>query len=320
MLIIVEGPDGTGKSTLVEELRLKMKFRGGISVLKADRPRKHPLDEYVTPLLDLEREVGRITNGMNVICDRWHLGELVYPTVLDRPTQLTDPVFRYVEMFLASRGALVVRLTDDSDELEAVLRRRGDDLVLPEQAKLMLQLFDETATCSTLPTLRVPARTADIKTLQRIFTAAEHVGRQAYLIRKLATYVGAPFPKYLLVGDVRGGDPVTHGLKPAFMPYPNSCGEYLMKSVLSATRHLVTNRRLENAGIVNANDVDDLRSAWARLGAPAVIPLGRLAEKTVRAELPAQAAVESVPHPQYWKRFHHRDHLDYGKMITGSWS
>lgn len=327
MLIVVEGPDGVGKSTLVEKLAERLESHGTVHVMKAGPPRDHPLDEYVLPLLGYRPTDGRT----HVICDRWHLGELVYPTVLDRPTRLSTPVFRYVEMFLAGRGAVVVHVTDSPADLERVLRDRGDDLVRPEQAALMVDLFHRAVGESSLPVLAVEARDSSPTIVQSVVSFALRPELVAARTSSFVTYVGAPHPRYLLVGDVRGvrrpGESLDdlarrHGLLPAFLPYENTCGEYLLRAVTSSLPKRGTPRRLADVGLVNANDVDNLYGVWSGLGRPFVVPLGRKAEDTVRRTLPPYARTNvfaDVPHPQYWKRFHYSDHERYGKMITGSW-
>jgi hypothetical protein len=328
MLIIVEGPDGVGKTTLVRKLAGYLGRNATVRVLKAGPPRGHPLDEYVLPLLDYRPDV--LDGREHVICDRWHLGELVYPTVLDRPTRLSTPVLRYVEMFLAARGAVVAHVSDAPSDLERVLRDRGDDLVRPEQAGLMVDLFHRAVGESTLPVLAVEARDSSATTVESVVGYAMRPALAASRTSNFVTYVGTPYPRYLLVGDVRGvrrpGDSPDdlarrHGLLPAFLPYENTCGEYLLRAVTSALP-TAPDRRLGAVGVVNANDVDNLYGVWSGLGRPHVVPLGRRAEDTVRHTLPLAARTNQlydVPHPQYWKRFHYADHERYGKMITGSW-
>jgi hypothetical protein len=315
MFIIVEGPDGVGKSTLVEALRARLAQASDVAVLKAGPPRGHPLDEYVLPLVG--RRPQRV-HSPDVICDRWHLGELVYPTVLDRPTQLTEPAFRYTELFLAARGAVVIHLMDEPRALAGVIRERGDDLVRPEQAELMIRMFLEAMITSTLPSLDVPARDSSPSTVDRVLRFARFAERAVVPLSEYVTYVGPRYPKYLLVGDVRGGDPKTHGYEPAFLPYANSCGEYLLRSVGAASFDRTARRWFSEFGIVNANDVDDLASVWRVTGQPRLAVLGRLAERTTLRQL--GPAFDYAPHPQYWKRFRHAEHEKYGRLITGSWS
>lgn len=69
MLIIVEGPDGTGKSTLVKTLREKYKF---ISRKPIDRNRKYQ-SYYWKKFLD------KYSKGKGIyVVDRCYLSELVY--------------------------------------------------------------------------------------------------------------------------------------------------------------------------------------------------------------------------------------------------
>jgi thymidylate kinase len=313
-LIIIEGPDGVGKSTLVQRIVDVFGSNNKINVLKAGPPRGHPLDEYVLPLL-------KYRHGEFVICDRWHLGELVYPTVLDRPTKMSTTVLSYVEKFLASRGAIVVHVTDHADSLERVLAARGDDLVLPEQAKLMIDLFADAALDSTLPVIEVEARDTSDDTVSAIISFAMRQVRPVAPLADFVTYVGRPRPRFLLMGDVRGvNGPAPYDLRPAFMPYPGSCGEYLLRAVESSFTPHERVERMAEVGIANANDVDDVYKLWKALERPVVVGLGHKAQVTLCRRLPGYTSSgTNAPHPQYWKRFRHRDYEEYGTMITGSW-
>src|SRR5215212_9925147 len=107
MLIILEGPDCSGKTTLADQLQVEIERTTKEEVLRLSSgpPTGHPLDEYVVPLLGY-----RPATGTHIICDRLHWGETVYPMILKRPSGLDGAIFAYIEAFLMSRGAYVVSL------------------------------------------------------------------------------------------------------------------------------------------------------------------------------------------------------------------
>ncbi len=75
-IIILEGLDATGKSTLAEWLYRKLP--APVALLHAGPPRATTaIREYVMPL-------GIAGDGYVVVCDRWHLGERVWPDIFDR--------------------------------------------------------------------------------------------------------------------------------------------------------------------------------------------------------------------------------------------
>jgi thymidylate kinase len=74
-IVLIEGVDGTGKSTLAHELH---KHGSRRALLHAGPPRSLSIfNEYVQPL-----QIAY--DGWTVICDRWHLGEAVWPTIFGR--------------------------------------------------------------------------------------------------------------------------------------------------------------------------------------------------------------------------------------------
>src|ERR687897_2440373 len=84
LLVILEGPDGAGKSTLSRELAASLRAAypaDSISEFHKGPPHHHPLVEYEQPLFHYRPGTGR-----HIICDRWHVGEAVYPEVLGRAT------------------------------------------------------------------------------------------------------------------------------------------------------------------------------------------------------------------------------------------
>lgn len=304
MLIIVEGPDGAGKTTFVERLRDRIEYhhRGAVvETFHARPPKNHPLDEYERPLLGYRQWCGR-----HIICDRWHWGESVYPHVLRRPTQYDLPVRRHVELFLRSRGAVVAYLNTPWEMASARIAVRGDDYIHPSQLRWLKHEYDNVARRTLLPVRKVPPdfNTDDIDS---VIDTAQYSERLTRCLNAFTTYVGSTDPEVLLLGDIRHElrrghrpDPGFDDRQPAFGPLPATSGYYLLK-------HLRTIRRL---GLANACDVDNWERLWRTLGQPRVVTLG--VEATRRVD---RMDFGTAPHPQYVRRFHHAHGAEYARVI-----
>lgn len=303
MLIILEGPDGSGKSSLAARIvtALSVKYPDdSVELLHRGPPSAHPLDEYVTPLLDYRPGAGR-----HIVCDRWHLGEIVYPAILERKTVYTLPLRRYVESFLQARGALTHVMETDADTCVSRVRERGDDLVGVNQVRAAHDMFVNAALAS--PTAEVLSH----ETPDCIIANARRLEGGAYHLNSFITPIGAPTPMTALVfGDERacgGGAWCDHKrnhseLGTAFMPYPATSGHYLLGAWHSA-----------RALYANACDVDDPVALWKAVGEPPrVLALGYRAHVKLDE---AGITHGTVPHPQFVRRFHHRAQAEYGSLI-----
>lgn len=304
MLILVDGPDCVGKSTLIERLVavIEKRYPGDrVDVLNAGPPTKHPLDEYVVPLLDY-----RPTRERHVVCDRWHLGEAVYPTIFQRPTKLDYGVQAYTELFLRSRGALLVVVDATTEDVIHCLETRGDELARPEQAAETLSLFRGWAVANLLPTLVVQGFQAADVDVDAILTKARLLEYVARGLNGFTTYVGSRTPSKLLLGDIRHGH--TRGevnLLPAFMPYGATSGHYLLSSVVNTFGYAA----LKHIGVANACDDDDAHSLYTLLRKPYTVTLGRRASKV------AKWADHDVDHPQFRRRFKYAEGEAYARQI-----
>jgi hypothetical protein len=328
MLIIVEGPDCAGKSTLVAQLlaHIKSKVGGDVDVLRQGPLKLHPLDAYVMPLTNY-----RPGQDHHIIADRWHWGERIYPEIFNRPSKMTVGMWRYIEMFLRSRGALAVYPHHNVQVLLERLKTRGDDLVTAEMLPQITYGFQHVSYATYLPVYRISDRFTrgcdwPPEQVQRVVDEAVLREQAALPLSHLTTYVGPPSPDYLLVGDVRNktfpGD-----TRPAFMPYGATSGAYLMDALSSISAH-----RPATLGIMNACDVDDMMvalevftkipGATGACGspkyrdAPAMVTLGKHADKTFTDQTGWRHG--QVPHPQFVRRFFSKDNVAYGKAIEQS--
>lgn len=315
MLIIVDGPDCVGKTTLVNALRDALERRRSptqldakVDVVHRGPPTLHPLDEYEVPLLTY-----RPRDETHVICDRWHLGELVYPEVFGRASQMTDPVFRHIELLLASRGAFVVLMDAPVERIQNCVDRRGDDLVTRDQVGEIRERFLDVATRTTLPLIHMSSDDALGDAIYDVIGEAEQRASACAPLGDFVTYVGPRWPERLLLGDVRlSFDP--EDPRPAFMPYNATSGYYLLDALGDDARFV---------GIVNACDVDDAQRLVNLVGNVPIVALGANAARTADVWMSTppmshhRRAYHRVPHPQYVRRFHHSRAADYRSAIVG---
>lgn len=289
MLIIVEGPDGAGKSTLVAKLRevIEQRYPGEkVEVLRKGPPfpGMHPLDEYELPLITY-----RPGQQHHVICDRWHWGEWVYPDVLRRKTKANRATWYHIEMFLQSRGATTVYVNEPVHVLERRIRERGDDLVRPEQLERLHHGYEVLVQATLNPTWTI------IPHAGRIVEHARQVEARATRLNPYVTYVGPQYPQWVLVGDVRNRT-YENDQRPAFMTYNATSGHYLLT-------HLRREHIAVGLGFINANDVDDVERFMSERSHHdvAYLALGQNSYDRLKV----LGVHVGAPHPQYVRRFHH---------------
>ncbi len=309
MLIILEGPDLAGKSTLAARLQtyLAVKYpHHTVTLLHRGPPTQHPLFEYVEPLLRY-----RPGGNEHIIIDRWHVGEVVYPRILNRPTQLTPAVYRWINMFLQARGALIVHVSAADDELRRRYAERGDDSRSLSEVLAASQQFHRTM-FELLPYANLQPWHESPTLVDEIVSIAANREALTTHTRQLTTYVGSPYPRTLYVGDQRacrakswrcGHIDRACAWWPSFGPFPGTSGEFLMRALIPGT-----------CGLVNVNDVDDIGPLFGSYDRPNyVVALGRAAQRALEKMGVKHTA---VPHPQYVRRFHHHELATYRLLLT----
>lgn len=135
----------------------------------------------------------------------------------------------------------------------------------------------------------------------------------------MTTYTGPLLVHTLILGNARGPG-LRHPDSPAFIPYPSTCGAYLMRALAS-----ITGRpewpQIGLYGIANANDVDDLHPIVNAVQPERIIVLG--SENRARSCLDRlgplwpRSRFGAVPHPVWMLRKHGASsYRRYGEMIT----
>jgi hypothetical protein len=281
VIFVFEGPDLAGKSSLADELE-KTFLAGGEAVtrMKHGPLKQDALTEYLMPLQDYD------TSSVWII-DRLHLGELVYGPLMRGTSRLSMAQAYYIELALryASRG-------DDFVSLEQLItvRKHYNELAFHHMSWYMNAYTDAFR--------------------------ADQLAYQLYLTRQAGLppteYLGGQRPKVLLLGDRQANGSATLK-RPAiiwpFAPWNGTSGHWLFQSLLAAEVQIY------DVGILNACDRPplELQMTWLKLGQPPTIALGLNAKKA--AEGVGIPLANHIPHPQFARRFHHKDLVPYGLEI-----
>ena len=120
MIIIIEGPDGAGKTTLAN----KIKDQTGYLLMHRSQPKteedkKRMMDEYMQV----------IKSGKNCVFDRSWYSEMVYGPVMRDASVITYPQMYELERMLARNGALIIHCTGPEIALWKRCLKRGEDYI-----------------------------------------------------------------------------------------------------------------------------------------------------------------------------------------------
>ena len=289
MLIILEGVDRTGKTTLADWIKnaYNLEYR------HYSKPEQHPLDEY-----------GRWLDGPvpRTVVDRYHLGERVWPRIFGRESEYDDAMHRWIELLLESRGAVLIRTVRDLREVEEAAARDGEP-IQGDQILVASGLMAQEVAASILPHYEMNVIEGGDHNIP--IHAAVRAMHARYLADVTTRWVGHIEPDVLLVGDEVG--PSSQGWNLPFVPYRGSSGHFLMSELrLTGLKPAIVN------SVAPSGEQEDVRALWEALGRPPLVPLGRLAESRVRD----LADATGIPHPQWWRRFNRKAGVgSYGQLL-----
>lgn len=289
MLIIAEGIDGSGKTTLITELSeaITDEHRSE-TVLHSSQLERHPMEEYVYRLANYDPATD------HTLADRWHIGELIYGPLYRGESQLTPGMAKYVDLFLESRGALKLYMGTSFAVVESRLKLRGETFLREAHRRLVYDSYIDHCTYLDGWTT-VGTNWRSDGSLQKLIDVAADREEGARRLARFSTYVGPEQPTTLLLGDRRGAQRVGRPkYRSAFVPYKDTSGHFLLTALTAAPPTV-------SYGIANAAE-EDVPRLLKRLGDPHVLTLGSDAQHAFRSQMPGYPHLK-LNHPSYVRRF-----------------
>ena len=132
MLIVLEGCDGVGKTTVARNLANVLDAR--IIHCTADTPNDY---KFFKSIIDASKY-------QNIIADRFCYGQFVYQSENER--RLTRKELTQLELDMIEAGAKVIHVTAGIKDVESRLRYRGEktDIPVSEIMDRFIELFDNS--------------------------------------------------------------------------------------------------------------------------------------------------------------------------------
>lgn len=324
--IILEGPDGTGKTTLARALEGR-----GFNYVHCGPPTE--------PALGFYTKRARGAPGPTVI-DRFHVGSYCYGMAFRNTPDLTLFENWLLEGFLYAHGAMLVYCIVPPEAVEQNLSRGPDSAdakiyEVPEKRELLRRLYDEQMAETELPVVRYDytAREnalADTASDLALWSAHQDLVLPTSEFDAIGNTVS---PRYVFVADRpnwydglvrearrRGWTRDQYGLARALFSRwglasggASSSWRYLHQTVKSA------GLRFEDFCLFNSIQGDgrralDLRRDPCWYARRDVVALGRNASEVLRL---SGIRHRTVPHPQHVRRFHYKHFDRYAAALTG---
>lgn len=139
-VIIIEGPDCSGKSTLIKQLTKDKRFRRSMLLKNNYRPTN---EKDIYHIQNIYNEILNIINNYSeydyIILDRYYPSEIVY-SVLRGYESFDDKFYSKLDMIVSETDCLYVQFDHDFGLLAERLAKRGDEHI---KSLNILQLITE---------------------------------------------------------------------------------------------------------------------------------------------------------------------------------
>lgn len=294
MRVILEGPDGAGKTTLAQDLVNHIPF---LQIHHEGVPERRDLLQYYAALL-IEKD--------DHVFDRLHVGELVYGPIVRGQEFLGGQLgLRLMKRLIVALDARVIYCLPEYEVAELNWRvKHSEKIEYVANVELYGRIYDRYAILSlmddTTKHLVYNYKMFPPRTVREFVVSDSRVA--------LPGVVGDPNKaSTMFVGDIANHPTLD-------LPF---------FSTENSSRYLYD--CLEDAGwsddehlMINAFKPDgyprDLISAWVWAGYPKVVALGGRASARLKHHAIPHDKLE---HPAYWKRFHGTDTASYVNRLRG---
>lgn len=144
-IFVVEGPDGTGKTTLINAIREKLiaDVEGNhITTLHFGAPKMNPFIEYTNALNKwLIKNIDKPNHFL--LIDRFHIGERVYGTTLRAKSLMTFEQLKAIDDLLDTFDAVKIFAITPNDDQWEVITTRGDELFGENDKELVFKIANQ---------------------------------------------------------------------------------------------------------------------------------------------------------------------------------
>lgn len=297
-MIIVEGADGTGKTTLCKKIAEKL----NIQYLKIPR---HKGDKEVNGFKFYMEQAELLPD--NCVVDRFHIGEMVYPRLYSNDLRVPLKLWQQhaIERVLKIRGTILVHVMANYDFMEYNYRQREENFSFPDCVN-ECEWFSENIFNSILLTKTfITTHTQPDKFINFLGRFHEILQQHVTPLKQYNSTGGVKYP-IMIVGDKLNKK---YGTKYCFNAWTGSSA-YLQQALDIAG--CKSNYYLTNANKGNNNDIGDLLKENFHINPICRIALGLNASKILNS---AGLKHTMIEHPAYHQRFKH-DVYDYAHQIS----
>jgi uracil-DNA glycosylase len=316
-MLIIEGADNVGKSTLIKQL---LEADPSLRLLK--RERFKPAQGGTIGLSYLQAlcpwDCDYVVHA-NSLADRFFASECIYGRVHRNGCRMSAAEHALIRLMLRSYGAVIVHCDPGDDAIRETWTDRAQlyDKPLAVAQAYRKQLEDVFSGFRILGYDWTQSHTSVVRRLilERHSAALEAQRRHLAWWGSSGRYgLGTPGAKFMFVGEsasTKATTPVPFAHGPA--------GRYLFEA-LNEIEATLKQRVVERSYFTNALKPGTnlsgaiLREEIEYIQPDAIVSLGRESGKLVASLRPRQRHVV-IEHPMYWSRFHHNDRKTYVDLL-----
>lgn len=140
MIVIVEGVDGTGKTTLAQRIMSHLesdKSFSGCRYRHTGAPDRPVIEEYILPYLGLRPGID------HMVMDRLYWSNIVYAPKYRKRIETDETKRKFFDLFWAARGAVAVYCHQSPDVIHDRLTARGEDYTDLNDIPELLEAYDD---------------------------------------------------------------------------------------------------------------------------------------------------------------------------------